>query len=111
MNKHVTTLQSARELIAKGWTQKVYARLADDTAIHFFNKDACRFCMVGAIYRANDKFVDKGTTDNYYGIRYLWTAVNLDSEAQLTLWNDTPERTVDEVLAAYDKAITLAEKA
>jgi hypothetical protein len=114
MNKHVKVLQDARELITKGWTQKVYARLADNAPIHFFNKDACSFCMVGAIYRCNVAIVDNGTTDNYYnyyGIQYLWTALGFNGESQLTEWNDIPNRTVDEVLTVYDNAIVLAEKA
>jgi hypothetical protein len=39
----------------------------------------------------------------------LKRTIGLDDSTQLANWNDAPGRTVEEVLAAYDKAIAAAE--
>ena len=43
-------------------------------------------------------------------IDFLKEANGLNSKQGIALWNDAPERTKEDVLAAYDKAIALADK-
>jgi hypothetical protein len=106
MNNHVEALQIARELLVKGWTKGAYARAADNTPVSFANKDAFGWCMVGACYKANGLLNIRFLECN--GLQYLWKAVKLGNEPELTHWNDAPGRTLDDVLAVYDKAIELA---
>jgi hypothetical protein len=42
-------------------------------------------------------------------IEFFKKAIDLDPKNGLGEWNDAPERTKEEVLAAYDKAIAAAE--
>lgn len=109
MNKYVDILQKARGLLVKGWTKGAYARIADNTPVIFSHSNATCWCMVGALYAANSKFVSNNSTGEFYGLRYLWAAITLGNESELTHWNDTPERTINDVLDVYDKAIQLAE--
>jgi hypothetical protein len=109
MNKHVMMLEQAKELIKQGWTQHAYARTTDGTSVVYLDSYAVCWCMVGALYAVNGKFIDNDTSREYYGLRYLWPAVTLKNEVELTQWNDSSERTVDDVLDAYNKAIELAK--
>jgi hypothetical protein len=110
MNKHVETLQNAKLLVLQGWTHGAYARDASNETIHFSDLNATCFCTVGAIYRANGPFIDNNTTGEYYGLRYLWKAVKLENEPELTHWNDAPGRTLNDILDVYDKAIQIANE-
>lgn len=63
------------------------------------------YCVLTAI--AGDK-----DTYHYDAIRVFERANNLDTESAPAIydWNDAPGRTKEEVLAAFDKAIALAEQ-
>lgn len=63
--------------------------------------DAC--CVVTAI---------AGPSHHYHSdvIELFERANGIDSAIGVIAWNDAPERTKEEVLAAFDKAITLAEQ-
>jgi hypothetical protein len=89
-------LRSAKELLIRdGWCQKL---LVSPDGEH---------CIVGALGNSVHKHMHRayqcleisiwGHCDNYRN--------------SLTSWNDTPGRTVDEVLAKFDEAIALAVKA
>lgn len=87
----VTILKTAREHIQKyGWTQGEYGRLTGPC------------CIAGSVFvthptmslNLNKPFV------------FLQKAIGADS---IPAWNDTSGRTVEEVLAVFDRAIALAE--
>lgn len=96
-------LREARALVERGWTQEAYARNAsgddlEDVDGEFDDTEPVCWCMAGAMMKAGledeaDKFVLDAIGERY-----------------IPEWNDAPERTQAEVLAAFDKAIELAER-
>jgi hypothetical protein len=76
-----------------GWCQ------GDEKAIFSGNKHGC--CTGTALQPAGDAALD--------AIKFLAKANGIDMRGGIGIWNDAPERTVDDVLAAYDNAIAAAE--
>jgi hypothetical protein len=92
-------LREARKLIERGWCRNIQAmdKLGRDVDPH--DPEAVCWCVYGALGA-----VDAINDDNV--LRPLKRAVG---SPQLANWNDASERTQAEVLAAFDKAIELAE--
>jgi hypothetical protein len=86
-------LREARALVERGWCQHVFDQTHGDQQL---------FCAVGAIVR-----VTRAVSCYLDVVGTLRQAV--DPRGGLYGWNDAPERTQAEVLAAFDKAIELAE--
>lgn len=97
-------LRAAREKIAtpERWTKGVFARDTLGEAVPYRAADAVCFCLRGAILR-----VDTDWPDIWEAERLVHVAVGTDDAAG---WNDDEDRTHSEVLAAFDKAIALAEQ-
>jgi hypothetical protein len=95
-------LIAARGLIAKGWTQGSFARASDGVGTSFNDHDACSWCSLGALMAATPVAFDRGIA-----MSCLRDAIGRDANGRgsIQLWNDAPERTQAEVLAAFDKAI------
>jgi hypothetical protein len=99
-------LRKARALIERGWTQGQYARGEQGSGIDFLKRKAVCFCAAGAIGAANKQWPNSQLP----GMKYLSLAVGGDGdEPDVLHWNDAPERSQAEVIAAFDKAIALAE--
>jgi hypothetical protein len=62
-----------------------------------------RFCAVGAITRQS-RTLELGMAE---ALDYLAKAIPADLCA-IAAWNDDPDRTIADVIAAYDRAINLA---
>jgi hypothetical protein len=93
-------LREARALIERGWTQGANARDEMGDRLFVDTDEAVCFCMMGAIIAAVPP-------DQLLAAEHLLKrAVN---DEGVEYWNDAPERTQSEVLAAFDKAIELAE--
>jgi hypothetical protein len=89
-------LTKARELIAKGWAQGAYAVDDEGTVVRL--ADATAFCPAGAILcQANF-----ATRDDAFDMLKHVVGTNIVG------WNDARDRTQAEVLAAFDRAISLA---
>lgn len=95
------TLKEARKLIEKGWCQWVFAETSDRTTVDVMDVDACRWCASGAIRHAA-----KDGCNNLDAYDIFQCVIGTDYVSE---WNDAPDRTQAEVLAAFDKAIALAE--
>jgi hypothetical protein len=91
----VEVLIAARELISvpERWTRGVYS-LIDE------NDEAVCWCGAGAVYAA----ADRAGCNPEHARCLLNDAVGTG----YIIWNDDPNRTHAEVLAAFDKAIELA---
>lgn len=100
-------LRAARELIATPdrWTKEWYARDAKGEWADL-SKATC-FCAVGALAKASGVDDPTGFEDEDIS-HFLAVAVGCD---YIVAWNDRAERTHPEVLAAFDRAIALAEQA
>lgn len=87
-------LMAARALIARGWTQHAAARTANGETLspeQCASETAVCWCTFGALRAVGSMEADKA----------LRTIIG----GPLTEWNDDPDRTQAQVLAAFDKAI------
>jgi hypothetical protein len=110
MSYALTTLQAVRNLLADPahWTQRVMARDANGGYSSPYDEKAVCFCLRGAFARVNDEGCDN------------WLAMNVVDEAlfgaadgdtlHFVAWNDHAARTHADVIAALDKAITIAQE-
>jgi hypothetical protein len=95
-------LREARALIAKGWTQGTFRASRPSESV-------C-YCLYGAINKAVLGYADADCSATFEYEEFLGKAIGREP-LDLANWNDDPERTQAEVLAAFDKAIELAEGA
>ena len=65
------------------------------------------YCLVGAVECA--PLPAWAPTDQ--ALFYIGTTVGVGPKTGLTGWNDAPERTWEEVMAAFDRAIAMAQEA
>jgi hypothetical protein len=101
-NEIKDALFKVRSKIEQGWTRKTFARNFEGMPVSLCSSDACEFCLVGAIFKvtALSKF---GLLSDVMG------AVGAAcGHGSLIIWNDSPNRTKEEVLAVVDKAIVNA---
>lgn len=90
-------LRKARQLIADGWCQR-------DSVAYDARSKTFSYCALGAISAAGNL-----RTARNLAFVYLTSAISPQAVA-IPHWNDHPRRTQEEVLAAFDKAIELAEE-
>lgn len=106
MNKEtVKLLKKARKVLEPegSWTKKVLARNAVNREVNVDNNDACKFCMIGALTKANTYAYD-GTL--LRAEKALQFAV---AEHYVANVNDRRSTTHLHVLMAYDFAILYAK--
>ena len=98
-NEVADTLDRARALIEKGWTQGVMARGKSGRAVSVRGNSAVCFCASGAIDRV-------ATWDGYSVVAVALRAAI--GGLNIPCWNDAPERTQAEVVQAFKEAAALA---
>lgn len=91
-------LREARKFIERGWTKNYQARDANGYDVDPNDPSAVCWCLYGAL-----NAVGAMTPE------VLCPLQKATNERLLANWNDASERTQAEVLAAFDKAIELAE--
>lgn len=92
----VKALERARARVAKGWCQGWYAKGKSGKDVSILSKYAVQWCAIGAFKThmpAGAESALKQAIDTYHVIA----------------WNDAKQRTQEEVLAAFDRAIELAK--
>ncbi len=89
-------LERAKKLIENpvNWIKHANARDAHGYAVNARSEDAVCFCMMGALFHAGSLGID----DPYWALRAVL-------HEGIVEWNDHPNRTHAEVLAAFDRAI------
>ena len=97
----------------KHWTRKAYARDAEGRGTTPTNPSACSFCASGAMVKAVANTSDGvGRNDDeresVAGNLLILTAMEMEGCTLVDLNDDFSH---DYVMAAYDKAITMAESA
>lgn len=100
-------LREARELIERGWCQYWDALNADGMAVYPNSDSAVAWCMGGACQRVG---LHEGVFESFL-IRAVGSSPSWTNEWPYLDFNDAPGRTKAEVLAAFDRAIALAEGA
>lgn len=105
MNGAVKVLKEARALIAKGWTQGAFARDGNYQPVQVGDDAAECYCISGALHLAADTRITWKQQPETFN--QAWRALEhvTDTRISLVQWNDAPERELDEVLAAFDRAI------
>lgn len=88
--------QGKANIIARGWCQ------GDELAIHGPSGGPC--CAATAL--STSGWGDWQQVDD--ALEFIKDAVGVDRRVDIATWNDAPGRTVEEVLAAYDRAIEAA---
>ena len=109
MNAVADKLREARALIERGFVKERYAfgkrRYVDPAS-----KYALCFCSLGAISRVTGAdTLHVPFTDEAKRLAAVIDGTSGDVFCDIIEWNDAPERTQAEVLAAFDRAIELAE--
>ena len=92
-------LDDAADLIERtGWTQKTSARDADGTPCAL--NQGVAFCVIGAINWA-DWVADRDWDIGYHALDALEAVIG---RRRIAAWNDAPDRTQGEVVAALRTA-------
>jgi len=103
-NKVQELLKRAQMRIAQGWTQDQMARDSADRVCDPDSKDAVCWCALGAI-RAEGRTPTGGAAE-----RRLAEVIGRESlfwtYEIVTEWNDALDRTKEEVLTTFDRAMT-----
>lgn len=97
-------LRAARELLADPdhWTKEASARDAAGARTDLYGSDAIRWCVAGATIRAADVY----GRDLGRPLADLRNTLEKHFLRQgLSVWNDAPETTHDDVLRLFDLAI------
>jgi hypothetical protein len=109
-------LREARALIERGWTQGEFALDAKGEEIESPDQTPTCFCALGAISQAALGYPDPDAEDFVSNAKpfedvstVLAQALGFRFSHEIAKWNDRLGRTQAEVLAAFDKAIELAE--
>lgn len=101
-------LRAAADLCGKGWTQGRRAVDKSGYPVYVMSPKACKFCMVGGIYRAvGDESHEDFVNDCR---RIIRRHLGKSSDSGLASWNDARIRTQAEVVAALRGAADLAER-
>lgn len=97
---NLETFKLARDYIRRGWTQNTGARDDEGSSVLVTDPDAVSWCMLGALDVAC-----RMTDNSYEDLKYVlgkFLGVSWDKVAE---FNDRNGRTVEQVLAVYDRII------
>jgi hypothetical protein len=98
-------LMDARGRIQQGWCQGADARDADGRRVAPWSPDARSWSVLGALVASEgDLDVRAHATGAELG-RAVSVLAEAVGSSSLQAWNDEPERTRDEVVAAFDRAL------
>lgn len=99
-------LEEAKQLVMRGWCQRTSARDKEGFQTAIFSERACTYCVSGAISKVmgyvgkSPELGDKSPTE-FFGLHLL---AKEHSFQNIGNWNDEPGRTVEEVVALFDRA-------
>lgn len=103
----IEILAGAKAIIAHpaNWTFGSYARDGDDRPVAINGEGACKFCLIGALYKAFGYSYAPDAHDKP-AFREAWKALSdLTGDEKLALWNDKLGRDHSEVIDLLDRAI------
>jgi hypothetical protein len=94
-------LVRAKDLVSEGWTQQVFARDRDEAECHYSVSRACKFCLVGAIYRAKSELgLGEEVADAIREILLKKLRIKFIGH-----WNDAADRKKSEVVHLLEAVI------
>jgi hypothetical protein len=80
------------DYIKKGWTQFYMAKDTNNNPVFYKSDEAAQWCTYGALCKVHG-------SGGFLLARKLNKQLNIES---LAIWNDTPGRTKEEVIAALE---------
>ena len=110
VRRKVRFLKKVEEIVQQGWTQRALARNKDGELTLVNHPDACRWCVVGASFRAANLLeipYQSSTIDDLS--HHIRQAAGIDL-GKLGHWNDRQYQTQESVLATIRKAIDIAAR-
>jgi hypothetical protein len=109
-------LTEARGLLDRGWSKGAQARDARGHVVNAWSDDAAAWSLIGALlasWHRHDNRLDADFVAHSVEARALAEATDVLSRATGTLaidpWNDAPERSRADVIAAVDRALGLLD--
>ncbi len=99
-------LLAARELVAGGWSRRLYARGPTGREVDELSDDAVCFCAVGALLRATSSDAYDPSDDFREAKWMLENTVR--AQVGIASWNDDPTTTHLDVVQAFERAALLA---
>lgn len=116
----LATLIEARRIVSlpESWTKGVNCRDKDGEPLALAtSRRACRWCVVGAVYRAGAKATSGSVFDDVEAIRLLSKVIapngNPNESADLNTvasFNDAERTTHQDVIGLFNKAIALQQE-
>lgn len=97
-------LTFARKRVAKGWTQGVLARDETGKEVRPSSPKAVCWCMSGALNAV--KPYSKGEPATRNAVSNILNSITRPANGYVS-WNDAPQRTQEEVLHIFDRAIDM----
>lgn len=113
----IDLLEKAKEILStRGWCQASFARDKDGYSVHHAEETACEFCAQGSLMRAAWELGQPhrgGDDSSVPRLVYDWAEHHLiqgieDGHSEglpIDAWNDDYCQSVEEVVAAYDRAL------
>lgn len=94
--KPIDECRTVEELLSDParWTQGCFAKSANNKPRRWYAEDACKFCLVGAMYRVYGETANAQIYDQLRDVTGI----------EVSIFNDDPSRTHAEVLEAVRKA-------
>lgn len=99
------TLEAARALLARGWTQNVCARNEKGEGVGSRAPEAVCWCALGAINAVTSSSFEGAAVRAAVYQAILDSVRSRHPFLDLSGWNDRPNRTQEEVLELFDAAI------
>lgn len=99
MQSVIDILEAAKALIKNpiNWGKGDYVYRGDDTT---------KYCAIGAVMTVESDLADNAL---FVSERFLRDALPEDADRRLVRYNDAPERTHEEIMSLFDRAIELAK--
>lgn len=97
-------LRAAAEYVRRGWCQRRRACNSRYAVVDPCDPDAERWCVIGALHAA----MGDGLTGTRFDVAA--NAIQAETGRWLSGWNDAPERTQQDVIAALEAAAGKAER-
>lgn len=105
-------LDRVRWVVDRGWIQGRFAISRRDQPVAAWSEAAVAWCLSGAMHRVAHQSPDVSPADRGIAAWALLRSMSTPEKrycTSITTWNDAPNRTKSEVLAAIDSAVKLLE--
>ena len=97
-------LDAAEFLEEKDWCQGAFARNSSYESVSIYNLDACKFCLAGAVMVSTRAVVVSPGVHRGSILNAAYEKIENLIASNVTVWNDKPGRTKEEVINALRKA-------